>query len=111
MILIYGCLDDPPLVRTVEALQQLGAPYVLLTQSSLDREGLCIEVGPGGVHGELVCAGQAIRLEQFHSIYARPLELPLRLFSLVDIPRVRLLHEQLFEWLDIASALVVNRPR
>jgi len=111
MILIYGCLEDPPLVRTIEALQEAGAPYVLLAQTALDREGLCIEVGPGGVDGILVSAGQAVPLEQFHSIYARPLELPLRAFGAADVPRVRLLHEQLFEWLDIVRGLVVNRPR
>lgn len=111
MILIYGRLDDPPLVRTVEALQELGMAYVLLAQTALDREGLRIEIGPGGVSGVLIAAGQTIALERIRSVYARPLELPHGSLGRDGAPRAQRLHEQLFEWLDIADVLVVNRPR
>ena len=42
MILIYGRMDDPPLSSAVEALQEAGAAYVLIEQSALDREELCV---------------------------------------------------------------------
>ena len=46
-----------------------------------------------------------------HSVYARPLEsLPHRWDPSAGRTR-SVLHEQLFEWLDVAPALVVNRPR
>jgi len=111
VILIYGRIDDPPLAGAIEALQEAGAPYVLLEQTALDREGLRIEVGQKGVDGVLVAAGEVIALERFHSIYARPLELQPPVFDPAGASRARLLHEQLFEWLDVANALVVNRPR
>ncbi len=111
MILIYGRLDDPPLARTVAALQEAGAAYVLIEQTALDREGLRINVGQHGVDGTLVVAGQSVGLENIRSVYARPLELPQRAFGPEGAGRARLLHEQLFEWLDIADALVINRPR
>jgi glutathione synthase/RimK-type ligase-like ATP-grasp enzyme len=111
VILIYGRLDDPPLARTVEALQEAGAAYVLLEQMALGREDLRIDVGRHGVDGVLVAAGQAVALESISSVYARPLALPSRAFSAAEVRRAQWLHEQLFEWLDIATALVVNRPR
>lgn len=111
LILVYGRLDDPPLGCTVEALEKEGAQYVLLDQTTLDREELCIEVGPNGVHGSLTVAGQELLLDNVHSVYARPLELPVRSFDRTRAAGARLLHEQLVEWFDVAAALVINRPR
>jgi hypothetical protein len=111
VILIYGSLEDPPLTRTLEALQEESASYVLVAQSALDREGLCIHIGPGGVDGVLVAAGQQVPLSEFHSVYSRPLELPARTFDSAGALRARVVHEQLFEWLDISPALIINRPR
>jgi hypothetical protein len=111
MILIYGRLDDPPIASTVEALEEAGAAFVLLEQATLDRADLCIDVTSGGVQGRLVIAGQALPLEHVHSIYARPLDLPVRLWDRARIGSARLLHQQLWEWLDVSPALVVNRPR
>jgi len=111
LILVYGRLDDPPLASTIEALEKEGASYVLLDQTALDRQELCIEVGPGGIHGSLIAAGQELLLESVHSVYTRPLELPVRSFDRSREAGARLLHEQLIEWFDVAAALVINRPR
>ncbi|MFL5280062.1 MAG: RimK family alpha-L-glutamate ligase [Rhodopila sp.] len=111
MILVYGRSDDSPLVRTLEALQAAEASWLFLSQAALASEQLRIEVGPHGVGGTLVIAGQPVALERIHSIYARPLEPPTRAEDPASARRVQLLHEQLFEWLDVADALVVNRPR
>jgi hypothetical protein len=111
LILVYGRIDDPPLAATVEALQNAGAKFVLLEQTTLDCEDVCIEVNSSGVHGSLIIAGQQLPLESVRSIYARPLELPVRLWDRVRVANARLLHQQLWEWLDVSSALVVNRPR
>ncbi len=111
MILVYGRLDDPPLSSTIEALQDAGAEYVLIEQSALDREELYIDVGSSGVAGAMVVGGQEVPLESVHSVYARPLELPSNRWDHTAVTHARVLHEQLFEWLDVAPALVVNRPR
>jgi hypothetical protein len=111
VILLYGRLDDAPLQRTLEALQDAGAPCVVLAQTALDRERLRIELGPRGVDGVLVVAGQEIPLDRIRSVYARPLELPRRWFAPEGARRATLIHRELFEWLDVSPALVVNRPR
>lgn len=109
MILVYGYLGDPPIKSSIEALQDAGASYVLVEMSALDREHLVIEIGPHGVDGCLIAAGQQIPLAAVSSVYARPLGLPSHVQA-ADSP-VRLLHEQLCEWLDVAPGLVVSRPR
>ncbi len=111
MILIYGRMDDPPLSTTVEALQEIGAEYVLVEQGALDCEELDIQVGPDGVTGHLIAGGQYVPLESLHSVYARPLEIPSHPGDPHAAAHAQRLHEQLFEWLDVAPALVVNRPR
>ena len=110
MILLYGSLTDPPLVRTLEAVQSAGASYVLLAQSALDRERFEVEVGPCGLQGTIVSAGQRVPLRDVHSVYARPLELPTAAFDPSAVPHARAVHERVCEWLDVADALVVNRP-
>lgn len=111
MILVYGRLDDPPLARAIEALQEAGAAYALLEQTALDCEGMRIDIGSRGVRGMLIVAGQIVPLDSIRSVYARPLELPLRSLGAAEARRASQLHELLFEWLDTADALVVNRPR
>lgn len=111
MILIYGCLDDAPLSGTMDALQEAEASYRLLDQTRMDREDLYIEFGDRGVRGKLTIGGETFDLDDFHAIYARPLDLPVRRWDPSRVAAGRLLHEQLFEWLDVAPALVVNRPR
>jgi len=106
MILLYGRLDDPPLLSTLQALQETGAEYLLLDQTTLDREDLSLVIGSDAIGGALTAAGQVIPLESLHSIYARPLELGARL----QRGRAAIIHEQLVDWLDVAPALVVNRP-
>ncbi len=111
MILLYGRLDDPPLARVLELLQDAGADHAVLSQAALDRERLTMDLGPDGVSGVLTCAGQAIPLDRVRSVYSRPLELPQRGFPAEGLARARRLHEHLHEWLDVSPALVVNRPR
>jgi glutathione synthase/RimK-type ligase-like ATP-grasp enzyme len=111
MILVYGRGDDPPTARTAEALQDIGAPYVMLEQRALAHEGICIDAESRGVDGVLISGGQAVPLGDVHAVYARPLEFELQTDDAVAAAQARFLHELLMEWLDVTSALVVNRPR
>jgi hypothetical protein len=110
LILIYGRLDDRPLEYTIESLEKRGAKYTLLDQTILDREELYIEAGPAGVRGSLILSGQELPLESIRSVYARPLELPLRSWDRTRVTSAGLVHEHLIEWMDMAPALVVSRP-
>ena len=111
MIVVYGRLDDPPIKCLIEALQEAGSAYALVELTTLDRADLRIDIGPKGVDGCLAAAGEEIAFERIHGVYARPLELPQRWSLPHADARVRLLHAQFLEWLDVAEALVVSRPR
>lgn len=110
MILLYGRLDDPPLVATLEALQAQRAQYALLSQATLHREHLHLRIANDGVDGALTVAGQSIPLASIRAIYARPLELTTRGIDANAIAQARGLHDHLYEWLDVTQALVVNPP-
>jgi hypothetical protein len=110
MIVVYGTLSDPPVARLIEELQEAAAPYALVELAALDHEGLRIDCGPRGIHGCLVVAGQEIELSQVGAVYARPLEVPKR-WSPVASAAVSAFNEQFLQWLDVAEALVVSRPR
>jgi hypothetical protein len=111
MILVYGQPDDAPLARTLGALQEAGASYLLLSQTALAGEAMRIEIGPQGIGGMLSVAGQRVALDEIRSVYARPLDLPAVPADPTAARRSRLLQEGLLEWLDAADALIVNRPR
>ncbi|HVP53584.1 MAG TPA: alpha-L-glutamate ligase [Candidatus Eisenbacteria bacterium] len=111
MIVVYGRMDDPPIARLIKALQEAGVEYALVELTALEREHLRIEIGPHGVDGCLVVAEQEIPMARIRSVYARPLELPKRWSTPGAASRVRILHEQFLQWLDVARALVVSRPR
>jgi hypothetical protein len=108
MILLYGRLDDPPLVRVLEALQEAGSAYLLLAQENLEHERLRLCVDARGIAGELTVAGQRVPLERIIAVYARPLGTATQGRGAAHAAR---LNEQLCAWLDVAGALVVNRPR
>jgi len=109
VILLYGRHDDPPFEHTLEAVQERDVPCLVLSQESLEYEGLRLEVGPRGVGGVLVVAGQAFPLDRIGAVFVRPLELPSARDPVAG-QRARELHERFMEWLDVAGALVVNRP-
>jgi len=110
-IVVYGRLDDPPIKLLIEALQEANASYVLMETAALGSEQLKITIGSDGVNGHLMCAGQEIALDSIRSVYARPLGVPHQGDSSHRAAHAQAVNEQFLQWLDVAPALVVNRPR
>lgn len=108
MILILGRGDDPPVSLLLEALQQRKHPYCLLDPRALDRDGLQLQ---GGAAGRLCVAGQKLPLAQVRSVFARPLWPSGHWRDAAATQRASQAFQTLMEWLDVAPALVVNRPR
>ncbi len=111
MIVIFGREDDPPISLVLEALQARDLPYRFVELRALDRDGLQLETSAGGLTGCLHSAGQMLALPDITSVYARPLWPGQQWAN----PAVGQLAQQAFDsfvaWLDVAPALVVNRPR
>ena len=111
MIVIFGREDDPPIALVLEALQERDLPYRFVDLRALDRDGLHLDVGAAGLTGCLQTAGQTLPLESISSVYARPLS-PGRQWQNPEAEqRANERFDTFVAWLDVAPALVVNRPR
>lgn len=110
MILLYGRVDDGPTARILEALQYRNEPYVLLDQRAVLHDGVALELTGRGVSGRLFAGGAVHRLEEFRAVFARPLNVDLHGADATAQANAHLQHDLLMQWLDVAPALVVNRP-
>ena len=111
MIVIFGREDDPPITLVLEALQERDLPYRFVDLRTLDRDGLHLDAGPAGLTGCLRAAGQSLPLEAISSVYARPLSPGRQWQDPSAAQRANQGFDTFVAWLDVAPALVVNRPR
>jgi glutathione synthase/RimK-type ligase-like ATP-grasp enzyme len=110
VIVVFGRPEDPPVALLLAALQAQGAAYAFLDDRHLDSEGLVVALGPGGLDGRLIAARREIALQEIGAVYARLLDLG-PFSDPAAAARARAFSEIFLEWLDLAPALVVNRPR
>lgn len=115
MILLCGVPSEPPLAMVREALDEIGARYVLFSQRHAASAAIRLEQRDGVLGGALECDGEIHRLEKVGAVYTR-LTMPdvLPEFRAADGPTraaIRRLHELLNLWLDLAPVRVVNRGR
>jgi glutathione synthase/RimK-type ligase-like ATP-grasp enzyme len=103
-ILFYGWPDDSPLAHAMAEADAVGVDHRVIDQARLADCDLSITLDEDGLDGWVDIAGDRLPLATFSAVYARPLELTGR------NERARRLHQGFIEWLDIADALVVNRP-
>ncbi|MFN0094677.1 MAG: alpha-L-glutamate ligase [Dehalococcoidia bacterium] len=109
MIVLFGRADDAPLAMVRAALAERDAPVVFLEQARLASYEFRLEVGPCGVDGELMADGHRLRLAGVRAAYARILGLPSQRDALASA-RAEAFQEAFLQWLDLAPALIVNRP-
>jgi hypothetical protein len=111
MIVIVGRGDDPPIAQVLDALQERGLGYRFVDLRALDRDGVDLDGGPAALAGCVKAAGQSLPLESVSSVYARPLSPGRQWRDPGAEQRANLRFETIVGWLDVAPALVVNRPR
>ena len=110
MIVLFGLEDDPPITLLLEALQERDLPYRFVDLRALDCDGLQLDVGPAGLSGCLRTAGQSLPLEAVSGVYARPLSPGRQWRDPEAAQRANQGFDTFVAWLDVAPALVVNRP-
>ena len=98
-----------------EALDGLGAPYLLLNQRQFSIMGLTLEISSGQTAGRLQVNGDNYPLEEFTAIFTRLMDYRF-LPELKDQPEsspsrqlCRNLLDTLNRWAEVAPARVVNR--
>jgi glutathione synthase/RimK-type ligase-like ATP-grasp enzyme len=110
VILFFGYGSDPALALTVRTAERLGAPHLVLDQLELDGFDLTLRESQGGAVGQVRTPWQRVPLADVRAVYARPLAPPARADPVVG-RREAGVAEALVTWLDVADAVVVNRPR
>jgi glutathione synthase/RimK-type ligase-like ATP-grasp enzyme len=98
-----------------EALDGLGAPYLLLNQRQFSITGMMLEISNGQIVGRLQVNGDSYPLEEFTAIFTRLMDYRF-LPELKDQPEsspqrqlCRNLLDTLNRWAEVAPARVVNR--
>ncbi len=115
MILLWGLAADPPLAMVRAALSRTAYPQVFLDQQAVLQCRLSLAVD-GGVSGRLETPHQSIDLAAITAVYARPYDvrqieaLQGKRTGDPDFDRALLFEDALNGWLEMAPALVVNRP-
>jgi glutathione synthase/RimK-type ligase-like ATP-grasp enzyme len=103
VIIVFGSGDDSCIERVVDAALELGVEHRLIDQRRLDHDDLLLEVGPSAVRCLARVADEVIDLGDAEAVYARPL-------GVGTTARSHAFGAAFTEWLDLADALVVNRP-
>lgn len=105
MILLLGIPSEPPLAMVREAVERIGAKYVLWNQRDAARTRL--------VDSSMWVGDYRIDLSTIGGVYVRLADhTVLPEFENGDpetLQRVELLHRHLLSWLDVTDALVLNR--
>lgn len=118
MILLMGIPSEAPLRLVIEAAESHKFPYVLFNQRESQFVDLYLEIADGGFDGTLRIHEVDWPLSEFTGVYARMMDyhdLPENQPTgrtppdSENIQKSFLLHEMLFEWLEITPCRVMNR--
>src|SRR5215472_11893625 len=71
LILLWGLLNESPMIAVADALQQAAADVVLLDQRDAMKSGVCLEVGES-VAGHVSSPAGEFDLQDICAAYVRP---------------------------------------
>lgn len=118
MLLLMGVPSELPLRMAIQAAESLELPHVVFNQRESQFTDLYLEIRDGIPAGVLRIQGGDYPLEGFTGVYVRMMDyqdLPenrLRESAGVEPEKVEksaLLHEALFDWLEVVDCRVMNR--
>jgi glutathione synthase/RimK-type ligase-like ATP-grasp enzyme len=115
VILVCGIPSESPLRMVTSRLEEVGVPFLMFNQREFANCEIWFEVSHKEVNGELRIGERTYKLQEFTAIYPRmmddrflpelsrePPDSALRKYC-------RSFHDTLVRWMEIASALVINR--
>ena len=114
-VLPFGIPSEPPIAMGREALEAIGADYVMVSQRRFADTHVSFAIETGTIRGSIVVGDAEYRLDDFRGAYMRAMDdrcLP----ELASQPSSSTLHHRaqavylgLAQWAEVTSARVVNR--
>jgi hypothetical protein len=114
-VLLCGVPTEEPIALVRRRLDELGVPYVMLSQRAFEETALSYEIRNGRIHGRAEIRGAHHALDRFQAVYTRLMDsqdLPELAAEPPDSPlraRAAAWHAILSDWLAITPVRVVNR--
>lgn len=115
MILLCGIPSESPMALVREALDELGARYVLFNQRRFADAEFDFEIHGGRADGRFRLGGDLYALSEFKAVFPRMMDdrfLPELSGEPDSSPKrraCRALHDAIHRWTEVADARVVNR--
>jgi glutathione synthase/RimK-type ligase-like ATP-grasp enzyme len=119
VIAFCGVPSEEPLRLAIEAAERRRVRFLLLNQRQARFLAVRISLQDGGIGGTLGVGDTTYALAEIRGVYARMVDSSMlpenrasrgRAPNPVDVERSRVLHEALFQWLELAPCRVLNRP-
>jgi len=115
MILLWGLLEDRPMLDVKKALARLGHPPTFLDQRKTIHASIQLSVD-SQIEGTIKTNGRTIDLHAVKAFYLRPYD-SRQLYDVQQAGRdsplwnqAIMVDDMLTSWADITDALVINRP-
>jgi glutathione synthase/RimK-type ligase-like ATP-grasp enzyme len=116
LILLWGLPEDRPMAWIRRELGQLGVPVRLINQRDILSTVVDLSVADGIVAGSVRVHGEELDLAQVGAVYPRPHEsarlprLAAQAPGSAELGHASAVDQALYQWLEVTSAYVVNRP-
>ncbi len=114
-VLLCGIPSESQIALTVTRLQEIGAPYAVLSQRRFEHSPFYFELNAGRLTGEVHIDGVDYSLDDFSSAYIRFMD-DQALPEIADEPsasprreHARAWHDAILRWLEISPMRVVSR--
>lgn len=110
MILLLGQRNDPPIDLVSQALSDQGCDFRLLDGRHFAEAKLNIDFSNKKLSGRLLLEDEVIPLEDVTGVFARPVFPELSSPGTPTAVRSAEFFQNFINWLDVADAIILNRP-
>jgi len=115
MILLCGIPSESPLAMVRDALEEIGASYLIFNQRHFANTRFDFEISQGAINGSIEIDHRVYSLRDITGVYTRMMDEQ----SLPEIKRLpndarertrcRNLHDAMIRWMEISPSRIVNR--
>lgn len=116
-VFLCGIGSEPPMEKVIKALNEINARFIFFNQRTFINASINLEVGPGGLAGEITLNGHLVKFEEISSVYTRLIDF-ISLPEIVRLPtshadyiHCEKFHQILEQFIELSPGMVVNRTQ